>query len=83
MTTKNDPRRGRCPLCGHELNFTEGDLDDDDYVYRWTCEGCRARGEERYALRFVGHAVLEVGDRPVWFSAPESQTTDPKERKDP
>jgi hypothetical protein len=56
---------------------------EEHEVFYLLFNGCRARGEERYALRFVGHAVLEVGDRPVWFSAPESQTTDPKERKDP
>ena len=49
-TQKHDA--GACPVCGSEVEYGDGQVDENDYVYRWTCEECGAYGREYYDMKF-------------------------------
>jgi hypothetical protein len=49
-TGKHDA--GVCPACGAEVEYGKGQVDDDDYVYKWKCEECGAYGREYYDMTF-------------------------------
>ena len=49
-TKKGDART--CPTCGSEVEYGRGQVDGNDYVYKWTCEECGAYGREYYDMTF-------------------------------
>lgn len=47
-------RKGRCSICGGELEYGLGELGDCDcYHFPVTCLNCGATGKEYYDLRFT------------------------------
>ena len=56
--------QGECPKCG-ALNLDYGERTDegDAIVYPYRCCDCGFKGQEAYALDFVGH--LDEDGKPV------------------
>ena len=63
-------RQGECPVCGaQDLDYGAAEFEGDNMMYfPWTCNQCKAQGEEWYSMDFAGHNVntdegsIEVGD---------------------
>jgi len=49
-TKKGDA--GICPICGNDVEYGSGSVDDSDYVYKWSCEDCGTYGREYYDMIF-------------------------------
>ena len=48
--------QGECPVCGYDdLTYGDSFLQDESYIYRWSCEKCGASGKEAFSLEFVCH----------------------------
>ena len=54
-------KQGTCPFCGSDnLDYQPVEMQDDGMMfYPWTCQNCKAQGEEWYSLTFVGHNVID------------------------
>ena len=47
---------GECPVCSHEeLIYGDSFLQDESYIYRWSCKKCGTDGKAAYSLVFVTH----------------------------
>ena len=51
---------GLCPNCGSEVEHGSGQVDDSDYVYKWTCEECGAYGRAYYDMTF-SETIIDGG----------------------
>lgn len=50
--------QGKCPVCGNEeLSYGDSFLQDESYVYRWSCKACGADGKEYHKLVFAVHIL--------------------------
>jgi hypothetical protein len=43
---------GKCPVCGGELDYDAGELQDDSFVYPVSCKSCDWTGQEWHTLQF-------------------------------
>lgn len=49
---------GECPICGNgDLTYGSSYLEDESYIYEWSCKKCGASGKELYSLTFVAHSL--------------------------
>ena len=47
-----------CPVCGHkDLISGDSELQDESYIYDWTCPNCGQTGKECHALVFSEHIL--------------------------
>ena len=47
-----------CPECGYNgLDYGDSGLQDDSYIYEWTCPNCGLTGKECHGLAFDEHIV--------------------------
>ena len=47
-----------CPVCGHkDLIYADSELQDESYIYDWTCPNCGQTGKECHALVFSEHIL--------------------------
>jgi formate dehydrogenase maturation protein FdhE len=53
---------GTCPICGSDVEYGDGQVDENDYVYRWTCEECGAYGREYYDMTFSESIIDGEGE---------------------
>lgn len=55
---------GTCPICnGNDLDYGCVEFTNNMIYYPWTCNNCKAEGEEWYNLDFVGHNIIaDSGD---------------------
>lgn len=51
-------RQGECPVCGEQdLDYGAIELEGEMAYFPWTCNQCKAQGEEWYSMDFAGHNV--------------------------
>lgn len=49
---------GICPVCGsNDLEYGDSDIQDESYIYDWTCPACGNSGKECYTLVFDEHII--------------------------
>lgn len=55
---------GKCPKCGHQLEYDGGEMHDDQYAYTASCPHCEWSGLEWYTLvfeEFTDHSAASTG----------------------
>jgi C4-type Zn-finger protein len=51
-------KQGECPVCGkQDLDYGAAEFEGDMMYFPWTCNQCKAQGEEWYSMEFTGHNV--------------------------
>ena len=49
---------GICPICGYrDLNYGDSGIQDESYIYDWTCPACGRSGKKCHDLVFDEHIV--------------------------
>jgi hypothetical protein len=49
---------GKCPVCGcKELDYGDSEIENESYVYDWTCKQCKTSGREYHNLIFACHII--------------------------
>lgn len=49
---------GVCPICGcSDLDYGSSGIQDESYIYDWTCPACGRSGKECHDLVFDEHIV--------------------------
>jgi hypothetical protein len=56
---------GKCPLCGSELEYDAGQLQDDSFVYPVSCKSCDWTGQEWHTLQFSEQTSATQGSSQV------------------
>jgi len=54
------PDAATCSACGSEVEYNGGQVDESDYVYKWTCEECGAYGRDYYDMAF-SESIVDGG----------------------
>jgi len=59
MKTKRKAKQeqGKCPECGGQLDYQEGEMHDEQYCYTVSCTNCDWSGLEWYILTFEEHTT--------------------------
>ena len=55
------PDAAICPVCGSDVEYGGGEVEDCDYVYKWTCDDCGAYGRDYYDMVF-SESIVDGGD---------------------
>ena len=57
---------GRCPVCGGgNLEYGTMYPDDIGVIYPWTCQDCKAKGDECYNIEFAGHYGIDTEEEHI------------------
>lgn len=55
-TPCDEQSAGVCPVCGcNDLEYGDSGIQDESYIYDWTCPQCGSSGKECHSLVFEEH----------------------------
>ena len=54
------PDAATCPSCGSDVEYGGGQVEDAEYVYKWTCEDCGTYGRDYYDMVF-SESIVDGG----------------------